>query len=118
MRFIAVLLLYAAGGLAAFHEFIWGACLFLWSNIFQPLEFSYHSGSFPAAQYVFVILVLSYLFSVSRGILQPKMNFMIVLGGIFLGWLFVCSLLSPFQDSVWEEYFEMICNVLYKIKKS
>lgn len=104
MRFIGVILVFAYGSVLASKSFVWAACLFLWNNIFQPMGFSYSQGTLPMAQYVFVILVASYLFQFSKGVLRPRLNLMVVLCTFFLIWLFLSSILSPFQDSVWEAY--------------
>lgn len=108
MRFVVVLIAYALGSIASFYGFIWGACLYLWSNIFRPLNFSYHPGALPVANYVAIVLLLSYLVGFYKGDIKPKMNNMVVIGGIFIGWLMLSSLFSPFQDLVWNEYFEIL----------
>jgi len=108
MRFIAVLLIFAYGSFLSTQSFAWGACLFLWNNIFQPMGFAYRHGALPVAQFVFVVLVFSYLLHLGRNTFKPRMNYMVGMSIIFLFWLALSSMFSPFQNIVWHEYFEII----------
>jgi len=108
MRYITVLILFGIGTALAAQSFIWAACMFLWNNIFQPMGFAYSHDSLPVAKYVFWVLIISYIVNFARGILRPSMNLMIVMSTVFLAWLFVCTLYSPFQNVVWNEYMVII----------
>ena len=74
MRFILVLLAYAAGAGLALRGFVFGAALFLWSDIFQPLEFAKNPGRLPVAQFVTAVLLGAYLLAWFRGKLRPRLG--------------------------------------------
>ena len=108
MRYLAILLIIAYGSLLSLRAFVWAACLYLWNNTFQPMVFAYRIGQLPVASYVFLVLLFSYLHKFLNKSFRPRINFMVCMGGAFLGWLFICSIMSSFQDVVWISYFEIL----------
>jgi len=108
VRYSLVLLAFVFGTMLSIRTFAWAACFFLWNNIFQPLSFAHRHGALPVAQFVLVILVLSFFINQNKNIFKPQMNYMVGMSIVFLAWLFICSILSPFQGVVWSEYLTII----------
>lgn len=107
LRYSLVLFLYLAGTISAFRGFAFAICLYLWSNIFQPLEFARHGGALPVAWYVFIVLFAAYVTDWAKGMFRPKNNFFISAAGVFMAWLLVCVVVSPYPDG-YSEYFTIL----------
>lgn len=104
MRFLLVLLVYAAGSAMAFRAVVYGASLFLWNDIFQPLEFARNPGRFPSAWYVTGILVVSYCAAWFRGTMKPRFTAFFWLLCVLMAWQFVTVLMSPFRETTMAQF--------------
>lgn len=104
MRYLAVLLAYAAGAGLALRGFVFAAALFLWNDIFQPLEFAKNPGALPVAQFVTAVLLGAYLLDWFRGRLRPRVGpFMYLFCGMIL-WIGITTALSPFRQTALEQF--------------
>lgn len=102
MRFLLVLLITACwSGAAAVKSPIFGICLFLWHDIFQPLTFAYSLGALPLAPYTLAVMGASTLFHAFRGKVRLSWNLFHTLLLAFLAWILVCTMVSPYP-SAWE----------------
>lgn len=100
-----MLAVYGFGTLAAARWMVAASCLFLWNDIFQPLEFAKAPGILPVAYYVFLVLVAAFLWHWMRGKVKPRLGvFFYALSGL-MGWILVCAAVSPFPREAWTEVF-------------
>src|SRR6185369_12866725 len=104
MRFLLVALVYAAGTALSVHEVVFAACLFLWNDIFQPLEFARNPGAYPVAQYVTAVLLGAFLLAVFRGRVKLRAGGFLILLGVELAWLGLTAALSPFHQTALDQY--------------
>jgi probable O-glycosylation ligase (exosortase A-associated) len=104
MRFLLVMAIYGLGALIALRSVAAAGALFLWSDIFQPLSFAKASGAYPVAQYVFAVLVGAYLWHLARGTMKPRFGAYFIMLSIFLLWVLITVLVSPFRDAAVTEY--------------
>jgi probable O-glycosylation ligase (exosortase A-associated) len=80
---------------------VFGACLFLWHDIFQPLTFAYRTGEFPLAIYCEGIMLLGFIYHASRGSIRLRKNHFVVLTSIYLAWILICAIVSPYP-AAWD----------------
>jgi probable O-glycosylation ligase (exosortase A-associated) len=104
MRFLVVMLIYASGTVLAFRYMAFAAGLFLWNDIFQPLEFARNPGRFPSAYYVTAILILSYCISWFRGKIKPRFTAFFFLLCILMAWQGLTAVLSPFRPICLDQF--------------
>lgn len=112
VRTLIILLCYGSGSLMAFRSVNFAAVLYIWSNIFRPLEWARHQGMFPAPLYVAGILFLSHLYHYFFGKYKPRFGIFtfMVLGQI--AWLTVVTLVSPFRTVLMPELFILMKYLL------
>lgn len=104
MRYLVVLLAYAAGAGLALRGFVFAAALFLWNDIFQPLEFAKNPGALPVAQFVTAVLLGTFLLDWFRGRVRPRTGpFLYLFAGMIL-WIGVTTALSSFHQVAVEEF--------------
>jgi len=108
MRWLAVLLIYAVGSVLSLTGMVWASALFLWNDIFQPLEFARNPGALPVAYIVSFILLFAFLQMWVRGKVRP-------LGGVFLYaviglivWLLIVTMASPFRHVTVEGFITLL----------
>src|SRR4051812_48106181 len=104
MRFLIVMLGYAAGTVLAFRGIAFAAALFLWNDIFQPLEFARNPGRFPSAYYVTGILVLVYAIGVFRGKIQPRFTPFFFLLCLLMAWQGLTAVISQFRPICLDQF--------------
>jgi probable O-glycosylation ligase (exosortase A-associated) len=104
VRTLLVLAAFAAATLLALNNVVFAAALFLWNDIFRPLEFARATGLFPAALYVLGILLASFLLNWFRGRVTPRVGlYFLCLAGLIL-WLLVTTVMSAFPATAWEQF--------------
>ena len=104
--------LYGLGTLMAWRSVAFAGALFLWNDIFQPLSFAKAFGTYPVAQYVFAVLVAAYLLHWFRGTMKPRFGAYFVMLSVFLLWVLVTVLVSPFRDAAVTEYIRYLKYLL------
>ena len=104
MRLLLVLLVYASGAAVGLRVFVYAAALFLWSDIFQPLEFAKSNGRFPVAQFVTAALLGSFLLGWFQGRIRPRLGPFFWLFCLLLAWIGVTTILSPFPEVAREKF--------------
>ncbi len=87
MRVIAILICYGVGTLLSLRSVTYAACLFIWSEIFRPIDFAWRVFEFPAAHLVAATLLLS-LFMAKW---QRRWNPVATLVLAMIGWIYVCA---------------------------
>ena len=97
MRFLIVLGVYFSGTLLSFYLFPFAASLYLWSNIFRPLQFAHRPDSLPVAKYVIFILFFSYILNMIKRNFSPKWNIFIFFNICMLLWIYIAAENSPFR---------------------
>jgi probable O-glycosylation ligase (exosortase A-associated) len=112
MRYLAVLLIYGGGAVLSMQGIVYAACLFLWSDIFQPLSFAKNRGALPVAQYVVAVLLLSYVVGYLRGKITPYFGtyFFLLIG--LMVWIAICSGVSHYPDTAWPFFVVILKYVL------
>ncbi len=100
MRYLLVLIAIMAGSVLSFFSPIYAVCLLLWQDIFQPLSFAFHFGEIPLAMYTIALLAISYFYHLFRGNLHPILNVFIFQTVLFLLWILVCTLVSPYVSAM------------------
>ena len=103
MRALLISLVFASGTVLAFRSVVFGAALFFWADIFQPLSFA-RMGGYPVAQYVFVILILSYITGIIRGKITPRFTPFLFLTLGLMTWCLICTIHSDYPETAWENY--------------
>jgi probable O-glycosylation ligase (exosortase A-associated) len=93
--------IYGLGSLASARWMVAASCLFLWSDIFQPLEFVKMPGILPVAQIVFAVLVGAFLWHLMRGTFKPRLGKFFWAFCLLMGWILVCAAASPFPTEAW-----------------
>lgn len=91
------------GSIAAARWMVAASCLFLWNDVFQPLEFAKAPGILPVAYYVFAVLVAAFLWHWARGKFRPMLGKFFWALCILIGWILVCASVAPFQTEAWAE---------------
>jgi putative inorganic carbon (HCO3(-)) transporter len=104
MRFLIVALIYGAGTVMAARAVVFAACLFLWNDIFQPLEFARDPGAYPVAQYVTGLLLMSFILALVRGRIVLKASAFLILLGVLVAWLGLTTFLSPFREVAMDQF--------------
>lgn len=112
LRFSLVLAIFALGTLLSFQGPALAASLFLWNNLFRPLEFSRHAGAFPSAYYVLVFLLVSYAFNWARGRFVPRANFLVLAWIPFVGWMYLTVVFSNYRAEALAGFFEILKYIL------
>ncbi|HKP97226.1 MAG TPA: O-antigen ligase family protein [Fibrobacteria bacterium] len=97
LRTLFILLAYGSGSLLAFRTVNFAAVLYIWSNIFRPLEWSRHAGLFPAPTYVAGLLVVSHLYHYFRGRYKPLFGLFTLMVLAQVAWLILVTMVSPFR---------------------
>ncbi|MBW8886711.1 MAG: O-antigen ligase family protein [Fibrobacteres bacterium] len=95
---------YLLGTFLALNTVAYATGLFLWNDIFQPLTFAKDYGAYPVAYYVLGVLILSYGINLARGNFRPIFGPYFLAAGALLGWILVCTAMSPFQVVAWPEF--------------
>ncbi|HLP39927.1 MAG TPA: O-antigen ligase family protein [Fibrobacteria bacterium] len=101
MRFLLVLLCTALFSAAALRAPVFGVCIFLWHDIFQPLTFAFRQGSIPLAAYCLAVMFGSFLHHLFNGKLKPAWTLFHLEVAIFLVWILICAIVSPYPTA-WE----------------
>lgn len=97
MRLILAGILYLFGSALALRSVTFAGCMFLWNDIFRPLDFAKMGGAYPTAQYVFAVLIAAYLLHWARGKFKPILGgYAFLLAGYIL-WILFTALVSPFR---------------------
>jgi len=102
LRLLIVLAIYGMGTLASARWMVAASCLFLWSDVFQPLEFAKAPGFLPVAYFVFAVLVAAFIWHLIRGTFKPRLGKFFWAFCLLMGWILVCAAASPFQTEAWE----------------
>lgn len=112
LRMLLIGLFYAGGTAMATRATVYAACLFLWTDIFQPLSFAKQEGAYPVAWYVLFVLLGSAALNFAMGRLQPRFGiFFFVLSG-FIAWVFMATVMSPFPLFAWPEFIKYLKYLL------
>jgi probable O-glycosylation ligase (exosortase A-associated) len=104
MRMLLVLCFYALGAGLGMRAVVFAAALFLWSDIFQPLEFAKNPGRFPVAYFVLAALLAAYVSGWFRGKFKPRFGpYFYLLCGL-MAWVGFTALISPYRDVAMEQF--------------
>jgi putative inorganic carbon (hco3(-)) transporter len=104
MRFLLVLALYGAGSVLAFRNLAVAAALFLWNDIFQPLEFAKNPGRFPSAYFVTAVLAAAFFVSWFRGKTKPQPTGFFILLTLLMLWQGLTAALSDFRQVAMDQF--------------
>lgn len=101
LRMILVLVLYGIGTVLGLKSPALASSFFVWSDIFRPVDFARRTMEFPGTHVVTAVLVLSVFFRRSERRWTQTATMLLVL----TGWVFVCSMTSPYRSLAMEGAF-------------